>query len=391
MFSPTSIALALGLARAGAEGQTAAQIDDVLHTSGWEALGPGLNALDQALASRDGTYQDDEGKTHPLSLRIANTSFAQHGWSVVPAYLDRIAQTFGAGLQLVDYKDTPEAARRTINAWVSRQTEHRIPELLLPPNVSTDTRLYLVNAMYLKANWLRPFLDDGTTNRAFRRLDGSSVNVPTMEVRGEQEIPYLSGTGWKATELRYRGRGQTTPLAMTLIMPDDLAAFEDRLTATGLASITTSLTKERQRLTDDVREGTSEGDCGSYPYSLRLFMPKFSIDTRSELGLALAALGMPLAFDPNRADFTGIHVPDATGASISISDVIHQANIDVDEKGTTAAAATAIGMDTGGCTGPQPAKEVTFRLDKPFLFVLRDLETGAVLFMGRVVDPAAPA
>jgi serpin B len=286
--------------------------------------------------------------------------------------------------------DTPEAARRTINAWVSRQTEHRIPELLLPPNVTTDTRLYLVNAMYLKANWLHPFQDDGTANRAFRRLDGSSVNVPTMQVRGEQDIPYLSGTGWKATELRYRGRGETNPLAMTLIVPDDLATFEDRLTATGLASITTSLTKELKRLREDIHVSSQPDDCGSYAYSLRLFMPKFSIDTRSELGLALAALGMPLAFDPDRADFTGIHVPDATGASISISDVIHQANIDVDEKGTTAAAATAIGMDTGGCTGPQPAKEVTFRLDKPFLFVLRDLETGAVLFMGRVVDPAAP-
>lgn len=390
VFSPTSIGLAMGLARAGAKGTTASQMDKVLHTSGWGVLGPGLNSLDQAITSRDGTYEDDEGGVHQLSLRIANTSFAQRDWSIEQAYLDAIGEAFGAGLQLVDYIKDPEAARLTINAWVSRQTEKRIPNLLLPPDVSDATRLYLVNAMYLKANWVTEFEADGTTPRTFKRLDGSTIDVPTMQLYGQQEVPVVRGDGWQATELRYRGRDGAFPLAMDLIMPDDLTSFEKALTPKQLGAITTKLTKERQRLNDEVKYtgAQDELDCGTYPYSLRLFMPRFSIDSRTTLGEMIAALGMPDAFDPMVADFTGIHVPDAAEGPIFIKNIIHQANIDVDEKGTTAAAATAIGMDTGGCTGPLPAKDVTLRLNHSFLFALRDLETGAILFMGRVVDPS---
>lgn len=385
VFSPTSIALALGLARAGAKGKTASEIDDVLHATDWDELGPGLNALDQAIASRDGTYTDDEGGVHQLALRVANTAFAQRDWSIEPAYLDRIGETFGAGLHLVDYEADPEAARRTINGWVSRQTERRIPELLQPPDVSTATRLYLVNAVYLKANWLVEFDKERTQPRTFRRLDGSSVDVPTMQLSGEQEVPLIGGDGWSATELRYRGRDGTVPLAMTLILPDDLASFERGLTAAQLAGISSRLKKERQRLSEDIGHDDSDLRCPTYPYSLRLFMPRFGAETRAKLGGALAKLGMQRAFDPTRADFSVIHQPD----ELYISAVIHQANIDVDEEGTEAAAATAVGMDTtGGCGPAQPRKQVTMRLDRPFLFILRDLETGAVLFMGRVVDPS---
>ncbi len=387
VFSPTSIALALGMARAGARNETASQMDAVLNSSGWDELGAGLNALDQALASRNGTYRDDESKAHELALKIANASFAQRGWSIEPAYLDAIAAAFGAGLKLVDYAADPEAARRTINAWVSQKTAKRIPELLMPPNVSSSTRLYLVNAIYLKANWLREFPTDGTAPRSFARAGGSAVNVPTMELAGGQEVPFLRGDGWQATELRYQGPNRTQPLAMTLIMPDDLASFESRLSAEQLTQIASDLSRERKRLNEAVVYAGAE-DCGTYPYSLDLLLPRFSIDTRAALGQALKTLGMPLAFDDSRADFSGIHAPVSAGDAIVIKNVIHQANIDVDEKGTEAAAATAIGMDTGGCTGPLPGKSITLRLDHPFIFALRDIETGAILFMGRVVDPS---
>jgi serpin B len=387
VFSPTSIALALGMARAGARNETASQMDAVLNTSGWDALGAGLNALDQALASRNGTYTDDESKSHELALRIANASFAQRGWSIESAYLDAIASAFGSGLKLVDYAADPEAARKTINAWVSQQTAKRIPQLLLPPNVSPSTRLYLVNAIYLKANWVDEFPKEGTAPRSFARLGGSTVKVPTMELAGGQEVPYLRGEGWQATELRYQGPNRTEPLAMTLIMPNDLSSFESKVSAEQLAQIGLDLTKERKRLNEAVVYAGGEEDCGTYPYSLDLLMPRFKIDTRAALGEALKTLGMSLAFDDNRADFSGIHVPASGSDAIVIKNVIHQANIDVDEKGTEAAAATAIGMDTGGCTGPSPAKSITLRLDRPFTFALRDIETGAVLFMGRVVDP----
>jgi serpin B len=386
VFSPASIAMALAMARAGAQGETGSQIDTVLQTSGWDDLAAGLNALDRELASRGGGYLDDAGEPHELALRIANASFAQRGWSIKPAFLDAVASAFGADLKLVDYAADAEAARKTINAWVSQKTAKRIPELLKPPNVSGATRLYLVNAIYLKANWVVEFIKDETAPRSFHRLDGSEVAVPTMRLRGGQEVPYLRGQGWQAAELRYWGPGRATPLAMTLIIPDDLATFESGVSAEQLGGIWSDLSAERTRLNESIESG-GETDCGTYPYSLNLFMPRFALGTRAELRRALEALGMPLAFDPNRADFTGIHVPASENDAIYIANVIHQANIDVDELGTEAAAATAVGMDTAGCAGPAPGSQITVRLDRPFLFTMRDVETGAVLFMGRVVDP----
>jgi len=398
VISPTSIALALAMARAGAKGETAAEMDAVLHAAGWGALERGLGALDQALASRDATWTDEEGAAHQLALRIANAAFAQRGMQIAHAYLDAIASTFGAGLRLVDYKADPEGARKLINAWVSRQTARRIPELIPqaePPIINTLTRLVLVNAIYLKSNWeiefaresiAREHVGEPTEPRRFTRLDGSPVTVPTMSLYGEDTVPYASGPDWKATELRYRGADGTTPLAMTLILPDDLATFEAGLTTGRLKEVTSKLDTQRQFLARvTYKTPVDVGDCGTYPYSLLLFMPRFGIETQARLASALKALGMPVAFDVNRADFTGIAtLPEG----FYISDVIHQANIDVDEKGTEAAAATAVVMATGGCTGASPAKTITMRLNRPFFFVLRDIETGAILFMGRVTDPS---
>ena len=386
VFSPTSIALALAMARAGARGTTASEMDDVLHADGWKSLAARLNSLDQELAGHNATWIDDEKNTHALSLRIANTAFGQRGYAIERSFLDAIGEAFGAQLGLVDFEADPDAARRVINEWVSRQTAHRIPELLMPPDVTTSTRLALVNAVYLKANWQLEFDKDSTADRTFTRIDGTTVRVPTMSLQGEQDVPYASGPGWKATELRYVGADRSTPLAMTLILPDDIDAYEAGLTPAKLASITKKLDGQRTRLAKltYTPEDWADMRCGTYPYSVHLFMPRFGIDTRAGLVPVLAEMGMKAAFALG-ADFSGITTP----TSLFISEVIHQANIDVDEKGTEAAAATAIGVDvTGGCGGPQPAKTITLRLDRPFLFVLRDVETGAILFMGRVLDPS---
>jgi len=385
VVSPTSIALALGMARAGAKGETASQMDAVLHATGWDELGPGLNALEQALTSRNATWQD--GSLDPphreLALRIANASFAQRDWAIEQAYLDAIASTFGGGLRLVDYVAHPEAARQAINAWVSRQTMERIPELLGPGIVTPANRLWLVNAIYLKANWAAEFERSATKPLPFTRLDGSRVQVPTMSRQGT--IPYATGTGWKATELHYLGAGGSTRLAMTLILPDDLASFESKLTASQIGRITATLEDESEKL-GVITPGTSGEWCdeGTFPYVVKISMPRFGIETRADLVGSLRSLGMDLATG-GTADFSGITSP----SELFISAVIHQANIDVDEEGTEAAAATAVGgSTTGGCGGPQPLKVITLRLNRPFLFVLRDVETGAVLFMGRVVDPS---
>jgi serpin B len=385
VFSPASIVTALGMARAGARGETAAQMDKVLRVQGWTPLASGLNSLDQLLRSRDATWKDEyeEGGPHALALRTANMAFAQRGYHLEADYLDEIGRTFGSGIGLVDYIGQTEAARQAINGWVSRQTMGRIPELLGPNALTTANRLVLVNAVYLKAEWARPFMEGATTDRAFTTAAGKAVKVPTMELYGEQDIVLAAGDGWKATELAYAGPGGTAPLAMTVIVPDSLATFERTFSTKALATIQSRIAAEQKRIADATYVANSE-DCGTYPYNVHLFMPKFGIDTAATLNNELIALGMPDAFASQRADFSGMTTEDR----LSIGFVIHQANIDVDETGTEAAAATAVGMDTGGCTGPQPAKTKTLRLDRPFIYLLRDVQTGAILFMGRVTNPS---
>ena len=352
VLSPASIALALGMARAGARGQTAAEMDAVMRALASDENSAWLNALDQALATRSGTFKDDSGQDLAVALRIANAPFAQKEMPLEPAYLGALASRFGAGLRLVDYVAATEAARKLINGWVDDQTEHRIPELLVPGVLTTETRLALVNAIYLKAPWQTPFSLGATKPGAFTLADGTTVEVPMMQTGAA--MPYAAGTGWRAVEIPYIGGS----LAMTVIVPDDLATFEAVLTADQLASITTGLAETQVSLT----------------------FPKFSIETKAQLADVLAALGMPTAFDPYNADFSGI----TDAAQLFISDVIHQANIDVDEKGTEAAAATAVVMRASGI----PAEPVTLRVDRPFLFALRDVPTGAILFLGRVADPS---
>ncbi len=351
VLSPTSIALALGMARAGARGQTAAEMDAVMRGLGADEHASWLNALDQALATRSGSFKDDSGQDLAVDLRIANAPFAQKDMPLEKAYLEALAARYGAGLRLVDYRTATETARKQINGWVDGQTEHRIPELLAPGVLTSDSRLTLVNAIYLKAPWLSPFTVEATRPGTFRRPDGSSVEVPMMETSAA--MGYAAGSGWRAVEIPYVGGS----LAMTVIVPDDVATFEQALTADQLASITGALAQTQVSLT----------------------MPKFSIETRAELADVLAALGMPSAFD-GRADFSGI----TTAERLAISNVVHQANIDVDEKGTEAAAATAVVMRSMGML----AQPVTVRVDRPFLFALRDVPTGAILFLGRVADPS---
>jgi serpin B len=362
-------------------------MDKVLRVAGWDRLGAGLSSLNQLLASRDAVWKpyEDAEEQHQLALRIANMAFGQRDYAIERAYLDRIGKTFASGLGLVDYIKDPAGAREAINGWVSRQTMGRIPSLLAPENVTDTSRLILVNAIYLKAEWALPFDVDQTQSRTFTTLAGTRVKVPTMYQAGGQDAPLATGKGWRATELRYAGPDGSTPLAMTLILPDDMKAFERLLSPALLGQVQQRLSAERKRLSKLQYTAADWADmrCGNYAYSLDLYLPKFGIDTRADLIPSLRALGMKVPFD-DAADFTGITATDP----LHIGMVIHQANIDVDEQGTEAAAATAVGMDTtGGCGEPSPRTTKTLRLKKPFLFLLRDVQTGAILFMGRVMDP----
>lgn len=353
VVSPASVALALAMARAGARGETAAQMDTVLRGFGADDTAAWPAALDEAFAERTQTLQGPDSAPVEVTLRIANAPFSQRGMALEPAYLEALGSRFGAGLRLVDYMGATEEARRTINGWVAEQTEERIPELLAPGFLTPDSRLTLVNAIYLKAPWQTPFAAEATASAPFTRLDGSVVEVPMMAT--QVGLGHATGTGWRAVEIPYAG-GQ---LAMVVIVPDDLAAFEAGLDGDRLEEIVATLEERPVNLT----------------------LPRFSVETKASLGAALIALGMPLAFDPHRADFGGITAEQA----LFIDAVVHQANIDVDEKGTEAAAATAVGMRV---TSADPDEPATFRADRPFLFALRDVPTGAVLFLGRVTDPS---
>jgi serpin B len=353
VFSPASVVLALSMAQAGARGETASQMDKVLHAALESGNGNGINSLDQSLAALSGTYPEPGATDQKLTLRIANAPFAQIGEKWEQAYLDTLASKYGADLKLVDYKADPAAACRQINGWVSDQTEGRIPKLL--DSLDAQTRLVLANAIYLKAPWLTAFDASATTNAPFTRPDGSQVSVPTMGI-GLSDGKYASGSGWQAVEIPY----VNTALAMTIVVPDDLAAFEKSLDSTRFAQITSELADAQVDLT----------------------LPKFKIETKSDLSSILPGMGMPLAFDAGHADFSGI----TTQESLVISRVLHQANISVDENGTEASAATVVVMAVSSAV---PLQAVSMHVDKPFLFAVRDRTTGAILFLGRVTDPSA--
>ena len=377
VFSPTSIVTALAMARAGARGTTATEMDAVLHDRSLEALLAAVNALDVALAGRSGWVNDqneDPPVAREITLRSVNAAFGQAGYPLETNYLDTLAAQFGAGLRLVDFRADPDASRRLINAWVADRTEQRIKELLAGPTVDSSTRMVLVNAVYLKAPWESPFDPGDTRKGSFTRADGTKVSVPFMHLVSSglgPTLPAATGKGWAAVRLPYLGQ----QLAMTIIVPDDLEAFEKTLTAARLAE-----------LTQLSYEGSQKGVLEDRKVDLSL--PRFSLASDLDLGETLATMGMPTAFDPTNADFTGIASPDRTGEpGLHIAKVIHQANIDVDEKGTEAAAATAVSMATGG-PGDE-SKPIVIRADRPFLFVLTDVPSGTVLFLGRVADPAA--
>ncbi|HJW21820.1 MAG TPA: serpin family protein [Candidatus Limnocylindrales bacterium] len=355
VVSPASIALALAMARAGAAGATASQMDAVLHDAASDAHPTWLNALEAAIASRTGTFKDANGQDQRVALRIANATFSQQGMALKPAFLGALGERFGAGVRLVDFEAATEAARQAINSWVSDQTEQRIKELLSKGVLDDQSRLVLVNAIYLKAAWLTPFDPKATKPAPFTHLDGSTAEVPTMHLVAE--LPYAEGTGWRAVELPYVGGS----LAMTVIVPDDLAAFTAGLDAATFQGIAAKLAERKPEVT--------------------LALPIFGTETKTDLKTVLAGLGMADAFDPDRADFSGI----TDAERLYITAVVHQANIDVDEKGTEASAATAVVMGRTSL----PSDRVTFNVDHPFLFALRDVPTGAIVFLGQITTPAA--
>ena len=350
IYSPYSIALALAMTYAGARGETESQMAQTLHFLPQDGLHPAFNGLDLQLAERGKATSDEET---PLQLNIANAVWAEQTYPFLQSFLDTIALNYGAGIRLADFINQYEAVRKEINDWVSEQTEEKIKDLIPEGVLNPDTRMALVNAIYFKADWISPFDANSTQDAPFHLLDGSEVTVPMMSK--DSFIPYASGEGWQAIELAYQGE----TAAMDIIVPD-AGHFEE---------VESRLDYE-----------TASAMLGSLqPTSVSFGLPKFKYE--SEFGLAeqLKALGMTDAFDPDLANFTGMSQRD----DLYISAVIHKAFVAVDEKGTEAAAATAVIISVTSAR----LSDITLTVDRPFIFIIRDIPTGQILFIGRVLNP----
>ncbi len=351
IYSPYSIFQALLMTAAGAEGATASQMASVL---GVDLDDPEIhnlmNALNNALTTQPEYLESD---AQPLTFNIANAVWAQKDYHFEQAFLDTLSANYNAGLKLVDFNN-PEDARALINLWVAAQTNDKIKDLIPEGVLSAMTRMVLTNAIYFKGAWSNQFEEKDTKDGSFTLLDGSSKTVPFMH--GNFTLPALVSEKIQAISLPYEGG----TYAMAAIMPlENFAEFEAQLTAADLEQLLSNLQSSRAMVD--------------------LSMPKFQSESRLGLGEILAALGMPDAFDAQKADFSGM-----TGKpDLMISSVLHQATIDVNEEGTEAAAATAVVM---GVTS-MPGQSYTIRLDKPFIYVIYETTTNTIVFMGRMVNP----
>jgi serine protease inhibitor len=348
-FSPESISTALAMAYAGARGDTASEMAKTLHFPlPPEQLHPAMGALLLDLNTTHEGYQ----------LSVANALWAQRGYSFLDNYLQLINNDYGAGLNQVDFKTSTEAARLTINRWVEQKTQDKIKDLLPPGALKSSTRLVLTNAIYFKGDWQTQFDKAQTRTEDFHESPARTIKAPLMHREGS--FNYFNGGTFQVLEIPYK----SNELSMVIFLPNDISG----LTALEQA-LTGSNTQQWLR------------QLGTVPKVI-VTLPKFKTTQEFELGATLAAMGMPLAFTGG-ADFSGM-----TGKhDFAISEVIHKAYIDVNEEGTEAAAATAVTMRALVMRAPDRTPPPVFRADHPFLFLIRDLRSNSILFMGRITDP----
>jgi len=352
-FSPLSLSTALAMTYGGARGSTAEQMAQVMHFNlPPEQFHPAFNALDLQLHQGS----QDQADSQPFQLDVSNSIWGQKEHPFKPEFLDLLAQNYGAGLRLADFIQDAEGARKEINDWVSEKTRERIQDLIPQGGVDDSTRLVLANAIYFKADWLYPFEANNTTDIPFFLLDGSQVQVKTMSFDQPETLPYYKGDGLEAVELPYVGE----EVSMWVLVPDSgqLAALESGFDLVQMERIRSE----------------------SHGTELQLLLPKFEYTVAYELSDLLAEMGMPDAFCAGAPDFS---VMDETG-DLCIDKIFHKAFVAVDEKGTEAAAASAVVMKE---LSMKAQEQIVLRVDRPFLFLIRHRPSGSILFIGRVLDP----
>jgi serpin B len=352
-FSPFSISSALALTYEGARGTTAEEIQSVFHfpandttrREGFAAINAGIN-------------QGNTGYT----LSTANALWAEKTSAFLPRYTSIAQQYYGANATSLDFVGEPDASRQTINDWVAAKTNNKILDLLPAGSISSMTRLVITNAVYFKGTWEKQFDINQTSDAPFTRPDGTTVTANMMQMTGEDavysyaEIPDLQMLSLPYTATSGPG------LSMIVLLPkgNNLSVAEPYLDPANLSVLEQSASSRR----------------------VMVYFPKFKLESQYSLKDVLSSMGMPTAFS-SAADFSGMD-----GAQdLYISDVYHKAYIEVNEEGTEAAAATGVVMNWEAVAPGSEEPVPVFRADHPFLFLIQDNGTGAILFAGQVTDP----
>jgi len=348
-FSPYSISTALAMTYVGARGQTEKEMAEVLH----------LSLEQKPLHSSFSKLQSDlntiQNKGY-IKLSIANSLWAQEGHHFLDTFFDLNKRYYGAGLNFVDFARQTETARKTINVWVEKETQEKIKELIKKGMLTPLTRLVLCNAIYFKGDWLSQFDKERTADADFYISPKKTIKVPMM--RQKSEFKFKDFGSFSAIELPYEGND----LSMIIFLPKEVDGLVDL----------------EQSLTDDSVKNWLDELSKSYKQEIFVNLPKFKTTCEFQLAKVLAEIGMPSAFSLPPANFSGM-----TGRKdLFISKVIHKAFVDVNEEGTEAAAATAVVMKESAIGRP-----LTFRADHPFVFLIRESQTGSILFIGRIIDP----
>jgi serpin B len=337
---------------AGAAGTTDSEIRKALQvTLPGEDFHYALNGLNQSLESHSDA-------TENLEIKVENSIWAQKDVvKLKVGFLDKLARHYDAGVNMVDFIAYPDSSRVIINDWVADQTNQRILNLLPQNSITSDTRLVLTNAIYFLADWHTRFDAAKTDDQQFTRLDRSKITVPMMMLRDTTlKLLYSQKDNARMLELPYKGKR----MVMDFILPD----------AGAFTSFEASLTSEK---IDALIDGL---DSTTLP---PVRIPRFEFTSQSiSLKKAFIAMGMVQPFTGS-ADFSNM-----SNLELMIGDILHKAFIKVDEKGTEAAAATAVLMVQ---VSFPPAPKPSFVADRPFIYLIRDIETKTILFMGRVLDP----
>lgn len=354
IFSPASLSVALTMTWAGAAGHTATEMQQVLHLS------------DNPTAVHGGFKQMRRifrRSNAPFTIHVANRLWGEQGFHFEDPFLTTLKDNYGAGLERLNFSKEPNQSRLVINDWVADQTHDRIKDLLPQDAITTTTRLVLTNAVYFLANWQNAF-DPKMTERA--DFHTAQKPVKSMLMTTKQVLPYTEDADWQILVLPY----ETGDLDFVVMLPqgdrrrEDLAAKLDDLTA-----------KLTFKQLEDYAFALHETE-------VRCQLPRFKIEAQFGMNETLQSMGMTTAFDEKTADFSGMTGDD----NLFISDVVHKAFIEVDEKGTEAAAATGVVVSLKSA---MPEKPVQFIANHPFLFMIRHHDSRLILFMGRVTNPNA--